>query len=39
MAKHRLSEARTPVFLYGGRPDRSGAIWVRWNDGRLEPIK
>ncbi|USL89216.1 hypothetical protein SEA_POOMPHA_35 [Mycobacterium phage Poompha] len=28
------------VFLYGGRPDRSGAIWVRVNDGGdLEPIR
>ncbi|AEK07446.1 hypothetical protein ROCKSTAR_38 [Mycobacterium phage Rockstar] len=27
------------VFLYGGRPDRTGAIWVRWNGKECEPIR
>ncbi|AJA43429.1 hypothetical protein SEA_POTATOSPLIT_43 [Mycobacterium phage PotatoSplit] len=26
------------VFLYGGRPDRSGAIWVRWDGKGLVPL-
>ncbi|AFU20663.1 hypothetical protein SEA_CHUPACABRA_36 [Mycobacterium phage Chupacabra] len=44
MAKHRwptLPIRDGFVFLYGGRRDRSGAVWVRWNQRteNLEPIK